>query len=163
MFGISIPLIRIQIQHFRLNINPEQWPKIGKVTDEKKNISFWKKKLQSTRPSSRRSLQSSKENIQHFKTWNFYIFSTFEGHFCPPGSGSGSADLTESGSEVQVLSVMNLMLFLKERLVVRQETVPLLLGLLHVVVLRLLAPLQQLQLLLQTKYCGRPNTVRSDY
>ncbi len=44
----------------------------------------------------------------------------------------------------------NLMLFLQKRLVVGQETVPLLFGLLHVVVLRLLAPLQQLQLLLQT-------------
>ncbi len=27
--------------------------------------------------------------IQHFKTWNFLIFSTVVGHFCPPGSGSG--------------------------------------------------------------------------
>ncbi len=24
-----------------------------------------------------------------FKTWNFFIFSTFVGHFCPPGSRSG--------------------------------------------------------------------------
>jgi hypothetical protein len=38
----------------------------------------------------RRSLQLSKEAIQHFKTLTFYtFFSTFEGHFCPPGSGSG--------------------------------------------------------------------------
>ncbi len=30
---------------------------------------------------------------------NFYkICSTFEGHFCPPGSGSGSTDPIESGS-----------------------------------------------------------------
>ncbi len=34
------------------------------------------------------------------------------------------------------------MLFLQERLIVRQQAVPLLLGLLHVVILRLLAPLQ---------------------
>ncbi len=33
-------------------------------------------------PSYRRSLQPSKENIQHFKTWNFLIFSTSVGHFC---------------------------------------------------------------------------------
>ncbi len=45
--------------------------------------------LHNGRPSYRRSLQPSKENIQHFKTWNFLIFSTFVGHFCPPGSGSG--------------------------------------------------------------------------
>ncbi len=35
----------------------------------------------------RRSLQLTKEAIKHFKTW---IFSTFVGHFCPPGWGSGS-------------------------------------------------------------------------
>ena len=37
----------------------------------------------------RRSLQLSKENIQHFKTANFLTF--FVGHFCLPGSGFGSA------------------------------------------------------------------------
>ncbi len=36
-------------------------------------------------PGYRKSLQLTKEAIQHFKTW---IFSTFVGHFCPPGSGS---------------------------------------------------------------------------
>jgi hypothetical protein len=56
---------------------------------------------------------------------------------------------------------VNLMLFLEESLVVREETVPLLLGLLHVVILRLLAPLQQLQLLLQTKYFFKGLVVRS--
>ncbi len=45
--------------------------------------------LHKGRPSYKRSLQLSKENIQHFKTWNFLLFSTFLGHFCPPGSGSG--------------------------------------------------------------------------
>ncbi len=29
---------------------------------------------------------------------NFKIFSTFVGHFCPPGSGSESTDPIESGS-----------------------------------------------------------------
>jgi hypothetical protein len=42
-------------------------------------------------PSYRRSLQPSKENIQHFKTWKFCTFFFFGGHFCPPGSGSGFA------------------------------------------------------------------------
>ncbi len=44
------------------------------------------------RPSDRRSLQPSKENIQHFKTWKFLTFSVFVGNFCPPGSGSRSSN-----------------------------------------------------------------------
>ncbi len=32
--------------------------------------------------------KTTKENIQHFKIWNFLIFSTFVGNFCPPGSES---------------------------------------------------------------------------
>jgi hypothetical protein len=46
----------------------------------------------------RRRLQPSKENIQQFKTGNFLIFSIIMGNFCPPGSGYGSTDLMESGS-----------------------------------------------------------------
>jgi hypothetical protein len=45
--------------------------------------------LHKGRPSSRRSLQPSKENIQHFKTRNFLTFFYFSGSFLPPGSGSG--------------------------------------------------------------------------
>jgi hypothetical protein len=37
----------------------------------------------------RRSLQPSKENIQHFKKLNLFTFSMFLGNICPPGSGSG--------------------------------------------------------------------------
>ncbi len=64
---------------------------LKKFTAEKKFIFFWSKTalylslgLHTGRPSYKRSL--------HFKTWNFKIFSTFVGHFCPPGSeyGSGS-------------------------------------------------------------------------
>ncbi len=47
----------------------------------------WFSVLWKERPSYWRSLQLSKEAIQHFKTWNFLIFFTFVGHFCPPGSG----------------------------------------------------------------------------
>jgi hypothetical protein len=54
--------------------------------------------FQKGRPSYRRSFQPSKENIRHFKTWNYWTFSIFVGIFCPPGSGSRSTDLTESGS-----------------------------------------------------------------
>ncbi len=39
-----------------------------------------------------RSFQPSKENIYHFKTLKFLptLFFIFVGHFCPPGSKSGS-------------------------------------------------------------------------
>ncbi len=65
-----------------------------KITAEKKNQIFFESKttiylslgLHKERPSYRRSLQLSKEAIQHLKTWTFKI--TFVGHFCPPGSGS---------------------------------------------------------------------------
>ncbi len=47
-------------------------------------------------PCYRRSLQPSKGNIQPFKkTWKLLTFFIF----CPLGSGSGSTDLTESGSD----------------------------------------------------------------
>jgi hypothetical protein len=41
--------------------------------------------LHKGRPSYKRSLQLSKENIQHLKTWNLKKFSTFVGHFCTFG------------------------------------------------------------------------------
>ncbi len=44
--------------------------------------------LHKGRPSYKRSLQLSKENIQHFKTWNFLNFFYFCGSFLP-SSGSG--------------------------------------------------------------------------
>ncbi len=43
--------------------------------------------LHKGRPSYKRSRQISKENIQHFKSWNCF-FSNFTGNFCLPGSGS---------------------------------------------------------------------------
>ena len=89
---------------FRQNTDPDQDPiRIQGFDDQKlEKIYSWKKfffrskttvylslGLHKGRPSNRRSLQLSKENIRHFKIWNFLIFSTFVGHFCPPGSGSG--------------------------------------------------------------------------
>jgi hypothetical protein len=54
---------------------------------------YWKKwqlkKKNKERQSYRKSLQLSKEAIQHFKTWIFLFFYTFVGHCCPPGSGFG--------------------------------------------------------------------------
>ncbi len=79
---------------------------LKKITAGKKFNIFWSKiaiylslGLHKGRPSYRRSLHPSKGNIKHFKTWNFLIFSIFVGHICPPGSGYGSNDMIESGSE----------------------------------------------------------------
>ncbi len=99
---IRIHLIRIRIQHFRLNTHPDPDPG-GLITKnwrkklQKKNIYFFGSKtiiylsigLLKGRPSYKRSLQLSEENIQHFKTWDFLFFSSFVGHFSPPRSGSG--------------------------------------------------------------------------
>ncbi len=108
VFWIRIHLIRIRIQHFGLNTDPDSdpdpwfwWKKIyKKLTGEKSNF-FWIKTtiylslgFQKGRPSYR-ILQPSKENAQHLKTWNLLFFSTFVGHFCLPGSGYGSIDLIE--------------------------------------------------------------------
>jgi hypothetical protein len=96
--------MRIRIQHFRLNTDPDPdliriqsgsrvlmtktWKKFiaGKIF-----LIFFKSKttiyislgLHKGFPSYRRSLQPSKENIQHLKTWNFLIFFYFCGSFLP--------------------------------------------------------------------------------
>ncbi len=54
--------------------------------------------LHKERSSYRRSLQISKEAIQHFKAWTFKKISTFVGHFCPPGSGSATLALFDKRS-----------------------------------------------------------------
>ncbi len=94
--------IRIRIQHFRMNNNPDPDPiRIQGFNDQnwrkklqlKKKLNFFISKtaiylslgLHKVCPSYRRSLQLSKEAIQHFKTWTFTnFFCTFVGHFCPP-------------------------------------------------------------------------------
>ncbi len=95
VFRIRIHLIRIRIQNFMLNTDPDPgvwWPK-KKITAKKINFILIKSyslplRLQKGRQSYR-SLHPSKEKIQkHFKTWNFLIFFTFVGHFCPPASRS---------------------------------------------------------------------------
>ncbi len=105
--SVPDPYHLIRIRHFRLNPDPGFWcPKMERNWYVKKNLILFYQKLQFTiyislglhhkkRPSCRRSLQHSKENLQHFKTLNFWIFSVFVGHFCPPASGYGS---TEPGS-----------------------------------------------------------------
>ncbi len=99
-FQIRINLIRIRIQHFRLNTDPDPDPfrirglydqNLTKFKAEKKiELFFWLKTtiyltlgLHKRRPSYKRSLQLSKENIHHLKTWNFLIFFYFWGSFLP--------------------------------------------------------------------------------
>ncbi len=91
------PTRRIRIQGFndqKLKKN-YSWKKI--------KIFFWSKTaiylslvLHEVCPNYRRSLQLTKEAIQHLKTWTLKKNSTFVGHFCPPGSGSTGP--IESGS-----------------------------------------------------------------
>ncbi len=82
---------------FQCGSGSRVWPKIWKKYTAGQQIYFLIKNffidLHKGRPTYRRSLQPSKENIQHFKT---SLFSIFVGHFCPPGSGSGSSVLASS-------------------------------------------------------------------
>ncbi len=92
-FSVSDP-DSIRIRHFRLSTDPDPDPefwsrKIEKNLQVKKNTICLSLGLHNGRPSYRRSLQPSKDNIQHFKTWYFSIFQIFGGHFCPFGSWSG--------------------------------------------------------------------------
>ncbi len=95
VFRIRIHLIRIRdrIKHFRLNTDPDPgfwWSKIKKFLSWTKLAFFGSKTtvylslgLHKGRPSYRRSLQPSKENIQYFKTWNFLIIFLFLWTFLP--------------------------------------------------------------------------------
>ncbi len=67
MFRIRIHLIRIRVQHCRLNTDPDPgfWSPIWSKIAIYLSIGFDK-----GRPSYRKSLQNSK----HFKTWNFFFF-----------------------------------------------------------------------------------------
>ncbi len=91
---IRIHFIRIRVQHFRLNTDPDpglEWQKIEKKLQLKKKLNFlWSKTtiylsvgLHKEHPSYRRSLQLSKEAIQHFKTWTLKKNLYFCGSFLP--------------------------------------------------------------------------------
>jgi len=72
------------LAEYRSGSNPDPgfwWPKIKKKIYSSKTTIYLSLRLHKGRPSYRRSLQLSKKNIQHFKTWNFIFFSTFAGHF----------------------------------------------------------------------------------
>ncbi len=87
--------IRIRIQSGSKALMTKNWKK-KKLQQKKIKFFFWSKTaiylsigLHKVCPSYSWKLQLSKEAIQHFKTWTLTNFSTFVGHFCPPGSGSG--------------------------------------------------------------------------
>ncbi len=104
--------IRIRIQHFKwIRIQSGSNALMTKNWRKKYNWKFFCVLLLTTAiysslglhkglPSYRRSLQPSKENIQHFKKWNLLTFSIFVGHFCPPGSGSTTV-ISTVGSETE--------------------------------------------------------------
>ncbi len=99
MFRIRIHLIRIRIQHFRLNAYPDPgfwWKKNWKMFTAKKN--FFYQKLQFTDLyACIKDAQSTGEVYSFQNTTystskheiSYFISSTFLCHFCPPGSGSG--------------------------------------------------------------------------
>ncbi len=101
------PVSRIRIHWVRIQIRCFRDQNLGKNLQLKK-FTFLVKNctviylflgLHKGRSSYWRSLQPSKENIQQFKTWNFFTFFLFLWvifQFCPPGSWS--TDLIESGS-----------------------------------------------------------------
>jgi hypothetical protein len=77
-----------------------------KITAEKFFLFFFSSKtaiylflgLHKVRPSYRKAFSSQKRPSNTSKHELFKKISTFVGHFCPPGSGSGSTALIESGS-----------------------------------------------------------------
>ncbi len=92
--------MRIRFQHFRsmrirtqIRHTDDQNCKVLQLKKNKnfiaKNFNFlflgWRTSKLQEKPS------ALKENIQHFETQNFFIFSTFVGHFCSPGSGTESS------------------------------------------------------------------------
>ncbi len=77
------------------------------MTKNLKKTYSWRKKFLSKNyylpfpmPKLQKNPSAFKREHAALQTWNFLIFSTFVGHFCPPGFGSGygSTDLIESGS-----------------------------------------------------------------
>ncbi len=94
---VRIDLMRIRIQHFfksriwmrtprRCGPHEVPHPKIQKNLQFEIFFSikiYLSPGLHKGRPSYRRSLQPSKENIQHFKTWKFFTFFYFCVSFLP--------------------------------------------------------------------------------
>ncbi len=113
MFRNRIHWFRIRIQHLRLVSIRIQvlcgsgfwWPNWKIFTAENKFGTYflWSKiaiylslDLHKGRPSYRRSLKPSKENIQHFKTWNFLNFF----YFCVSFGNPGWIRIRNTGSQL---------------------------------------------------------------
>ncbi len=97
--------IPFRIQYGSRALMTKNWKKLQvkkKIFGSKTTI-YLSPVLHKERPSYRRSLQLSKEAIQHFKTWTEKKNSTFVANFCTPGSGSGSTDPIESESATLIL------------------------------------------------------------
>jgi hypothetical protein len=107
-YPYRIHLIRIRIQHFRLNAGPDTDPvriqgfydqKFKKIYSSKKLIFLGSKtaiylpvslSLHKGRSSYIRCLQPPKRDHPALQNMKFLNFSTFVGNFCPPESGSVS-------------------------------------------------------------------------
>ncbi len=129
---IRIHFIRIRIQHFKLNTDPDPI-RIQGFNDQKLKKNYcWKKitffcvkttiylslGLHRERPSYRRSLQLLKEAIQHFKKLTFKIFFYFCGSFLSswiririPNPDPGSATLVLMSS--LVMDPLNSILYIQ--------------------------------------------------
>jgi len=101
VFRIRIHWLRVRIHGFD---DHKKWKKFTAEKNWSQIAIYLSLGLHKGRPSYRRSLQPSKENIQHFKTLNFITFFYFWGSFCPTGSRSGFTDLIESGSGSETLT-----------------------------------------------------------
>jgi hypothetical protein len=115
VFRIRIHLIRIRIQHFRLNndLDPDLYQiRIQGFKDRKlkkiysgKILNFLGSKTTiylslfsiKGRPKLQKKPSALKKEHPALQSMIFLNFSIFVGHFYPPGCGSGT-DLTESGS-----------------------------------------------------------------
>jgi hypothetical protein len=84
-----------------------------KITAEKK-LFFFDQKLKCTYSKAsiknvqvtEKAFRSQKRPSNTSKHELIKKFSTFVGHFCPPGSGSGSTDPIESGSDPDTLDIL---------------------------------------------------------
>ncbi len=100
-FRIRIHLIWIRIQRLRLDPDPDPDPiRIQGFNDQKLKTKYgWKKKLNFFLSKTAIYLSLGLHKVQYVQVTEeacssqkrpSNIFSTFVGHFCPPGSGSGS-------------------------------------------------------------------------
>ncbi len=64
-----------------------RWKFTFKFSDQKLQITYLQASIKDVQATGE-TFRLQKENIQHFKTWDFSFFSIFVGHLRPPESGS---------------------------------------------------------------------------